>query len=277
MIFTAATVLVTLGVVLWLGLTTTTRGTIGRFPVVTTSRFPTYPIGTSDRSSPSGQAPPAANALPGYQLSYVNDFTATTVPKAWYLFAGIPSGDPSGQFAASHVVFRGGLLRLNAWKDPKYANRWVTGGLCQCGLHRTFGAYFVRSRLTGSGPNEVQLLWPTSNKWPPEIDFNETGATVHSTSWTVHWGATNHIDQQSIFINMLRWHTWGVIWSPTSIIFTVDGRKWGAFTVAADVPKEPMALHFEQLASCSNSRYCPSAPASMLIDWVAEYSPIGHH
>lgn len=272
---TALTVAVTIGAVLWLGLTNKVPESLGHFPVVTTSHSTTYPLGTPDRAHPSRMAPPGPDALTGYRRSYVNDFTGTKPPPGWYLFAGVPSGDPSGQFAERHVVFANGILQLNTWKDPKYANKWVTGGICQCGLHQTYGAYFVRSRITGPGPNEVQLLWPTSNNWPPEIDFNETGNSIRSSSWTVHWGITNHLAQQSLFINMLTWHTWGVIWSPTSIIFTVDGRRWGAFQVTANIPKEPMSLHFEQLASCANTRYCPSAPASMQIDWVAEYTRIG--
>lgn len=267
-----ATLLITLGAVLWFGFNTSTLGTVGRFPVVTTNPVATYPVGTTDHASPSGKAPPGATALAGYTLSYVNDFTDPSLPKGWYLFSGVPSGLSGGQFATNHVVIHGGVLRLETRKDPKFGNKWVSGGLCQCGLRRTYGAYFVRSRLTASGPNEVQLLWPASDVWPPEIDFNETGASARSTSWTVHWGSANHIDQQSIFIDMLRWHTWGVVWTPRSITFTVDGKQWGQFTNALDIPKEPMSLHFEQLASCSSARYCPNAPASMLIDWVAEYS-----
>ncbi len=271
------TLALAIGAVLWLGINNTSRETLGHFPVVTTSRSTTYPLGSLDDANPSGMAPPGPDALAGYHRSYVNDFTGSTTPPGWYLFSGVPSGDPSGQFDARHVVFANGMLQLNTWKDPRYSNKWVTGGLCQCGLHQTYGAYFVRSRISRAGPNEVQLLWPTSNNWPPEIDFNETGDSVRSSSWTVHWGVVNHIVQQSIFIDMRRWHTWGVIWSRTSIIFTVDGRQWGDFRTVANIPKEPMSLHFEQLASCANSRYCPRAPATMQIDWVAEYTRNAWH
>jgi len=267
-----ATTLVTFGAVTWLSFDTSPQGSVGPFPVVTTSPQAAYPAGENDHANPSGKAPPAATALRGYTLSYVNDFTGSSLPTGWDAFSGVPSGLPGGQFASDHVVVRGGVLRLDSRKDPRYGNVWVSGGVCQCGLRRTFGAYFVRSRLSAPGPNEAQLLWPASDVWPPEIDFNETGASVRSTSWTVHWGSANHIDQRSIIIDMLTWHTWGVVWTPTSIIFTVDGKEWGSFTNARDIPKVPMSLHFEQLASCSNTRYCPRVPASMLIDWVAEYS-----
>ncbi len=83
--------------------------------------------------------------------------------------------------------WRRGELLLSTYRDKHYQNRWVTGGLCQCGLPHVYGAYFVRSRSTGVGPNEVELLWPENNQWPPEIDFNET-PSAHQSSATVHWG-----------------------------------------------------------------------------------------
>jgi hypothetical protein len=245
---------------------------IGNFPVVTTSPAPSFPVGIADVAEPSGYAPPGAGDLPGYQLLYVSDFNGSSLPSGWSVFTGVPSGDRSGQFAASHVVVSDGVVHLNTWRDARYDNKWVTGGMCQCGVARTYGAYFVRSRNTGPGPNEVQLLWPTSNVWPPEIDFNETGDLHTATSWTVHWSSANLIDQRSLIIDMSRWHTWGVIWSRSAIIFTVDGHEWGRFTTTRDIPDVPMRLDLEQLAFCQSGHFCPTKPVSMDINWVAEYS-----
>ncbi|HUX05517.1 MAG TPA: glycoside hydrolase family 16 protein [Acidimicrobiales bacterium] len=271
---TLVTVGAALAAVAWFGLTSTVPEQTGGFPVVTTSPVPTYPVGNVDASEPSGMAPPGRDALAGYTRDYVTDFTGGDVPHGWNVFSGVPGGDPMGQFAASHVVISNGILSLNTWRDPRFANKWVTGGICQCEAPRTYGAYFVRSRITGGGPNEVQLLWPASNVWPPEIDFNETGDRFKSTSWTVHWGTQNHIDQRSLIIDMTAWHTWGVLWSAHAITFTADGKVWGRFTTIANIARVPMTLDFEQLAFCSAGRFCPSTPVSMKIDWVAEYSPV---
>ena len=132
-------------------------------------------------------APPAPDAFGGYDQSYVTDFTGTSLPSGWMKFTGKPGGDPGAQWAATHVTVGSGLLQLNAWKDPAYGNAWVTGGLCQCGLGRTYASYFVRSRQTGPGPTTVHLLWPVASVWPPEIDFNETDGTTTGTSATVHY------------------------------------------------------------------------------------------
>jgi len=217
-------------------------------------------------------APPSANALTGFTQSYVNDFSGSSLPAGWDVYTGSPGSDPGAQWGSAHVVVSNGLLSLNAWQDPGYNNSWVTGGLCQCGLARTYGAYFVRSRLTGTGPTGVMLLWPTAPVWPPEIDFNETNGQTSGTSATVHFGSTNKQDQRKLSIDMTQWHTWGVIWTPASITYTVDGKVWGTVTNTSEIPNQPMTLDLQQQTWCGSGWACPSSPQSMSVDWVAEYS-----
>jgi beta-glucanase (GH16 family) len=212
--------------------------------------------------------------LAGYSQSYVTDFSGSSLPSGWDSYSGNPGGDPGGQFGTAHVVVGGGLLSLNTWQDSGYNNEWVTGGLCQCGEPQTYGAYFVRSRVTGAGPTGVELLFPTAG-WPPEIDFNETGGDSTSTTATNIWAATATSRSQAqvkLDIDMTQWHTWGVIWTPTSITYTVDGRVWGSFNNASEVPNVPMTLDLQQQTWCSSGWACPSAPQSMQVDWVAEYT-----
>lgn len=232
-----------------------------------------YPNGTIEISEPSGLAPPGPNAMAGYRLRYVTDFTGSKLPPGWEVFTGVPGGDPGGQFGSAHVVVTHGMLELNTWKDAKYGGKWVTGGLSQYGVAAVYGAYFVRSRVTGVGPNEVQLLWPANNTWPPEIDFNESGRGDSTTTATVHWGKLDKIQQHSIRIDLTEWHTWGVVWTPHSIIFTVDGHAWAEVTDPAAIPDQAMNLDLEQRSMCSLGFDCPSSPESMQVDWVAEYAP----
>ncbi len=261
----------TIGVVAWFGIVVTTASAKAKTVSNTTPQV-NYPIGVINNSEPSGLAPPSATSFPGYVESYVNDFRGSRLPVGWETFSGVPGGDPGGQFAKSHVVVDRGMLLLNTWKDPKYHNKWVTGGLSQYAVSRVYGAYFVRSRITGLGPNSVELLWPADNSWPPEIDFNETGGGDAATSSTVHWSTLNHVEQRHIRIPMTQWHTWGVIWTPKSIIYTVDGKAWASITNAAAIPQIPMNLDFEQRAMCSLGFQCPTRPEAMQIDWVAEFA-----
>jgi hypothetical protein len=250
------------------GPTTTPRASTSTTPLPTL----TYPFGVLDLSEPSGLAPPGPHAFKGYVETYVTDFTGNQLPAGWESFSGIPGGDPGGQFGTAHVVVRNGMLELNTWRDPAYHNKWVTGGLSQAGVSRTYGAYFVRTRVTGLGPNEVQLLWPADNSWPPEIDYYESGRGINGTTATVHWSSLNHIEQHSVTEPLVDWHTWGVVWSPKSILFTLDGHVWAQVSSAASVPHIPMNLDFEQRAMCSLGFDCPTKPVSMYVDWVAEYA-----
>ena len=243
--------------------------------VISKSTSPTsapFPVGVLDPAEPSGLAPPTASALRGYQLVYESDFNGSHLPNGWTSFAGVPTGASTGPLAPSHVVVHGGLLVLRTYRDPAYANQWVSGGLCQCGDPRTYGAFFVRSRITGPGPSAVSLLWPASNVWPPEIDFDENGGNARGTSATVHFGPADQIEQHSISIDMTRWHTWGIIWTPTTITFTVDGQSWAQVTTPLEIPNVPMRLDLEQRTACGINLDCPSRPQSLLVDWIAEYS-----
>jgi len=238
------------------------------------SRAAPYPMGVFDLKEPSYFAPPAANAMPGYTRSYVDDFTQQLSPSQWFYFRGIPQGDPSGRFDKAHVAVTHGVLKIGTWRDPRFSDQWVSGGVGLYGMATTYGAYFVRSRETAPGPDTTELLWPLNNQWPPEIDFNEAGESTWAQSWFVHY--TNPQDQLlgSNTIDILHWHTWGVIWTPASITFTVDGRVWGTVTASYAIPNIPMNLDLQSQSWCGiTGEPCPTADSVLLVDWVAQYTP----
>ncbi len=245
-----------------------------RSRTVTTTTQPAaqYSMGVPNATEPSGYGPLRALALPGYARSYVEDFVGSAVPTGWDVFTGVPGGDPGGHFGAAHVSVAHGVLTLTTFKDPAFKGAWVTGGVCSCGYPQLYGAFFVRSRVTGAGPNEAQLLWPESNTWPPEIDFNES-PSLKLTSATVHWSSQNRIQQWFLHVNLLAWHTWGVIWTPTKIILTLDGHIWGETLDSYKIPRVPMRLDLEQRTKCSQNVECPTRPTSMVVDWVEEFRP----
>jgi outer membrane protein OmpA-like peptidoglycan-associated protein len=232
-----------------------------------------FPSGIADLTEPSGQSPPSALSFPGYVQKYVQDFNGSSVPPRWGVFTGKANGGTGSQWGSAHVVVGGGLLSLNTWQDPAYNNQWVSGGLCMCGAPATYGAFFVRSRETGPGPTVVELLWPVES-WPPEIDFNETGGVVTGTSATLRFGPGSEQRQVQHTISMTQWHTWGVIWTPTSVIYTVDGHVWGRFQIPSKVPHVPMTLNIQQQTWCSSNFACPTSPQSTLVDWVSVYKAV---
>jgi Glycosyl hydrolases family 16 len=229
-----------------------------------------FPVGVRDASEPSGAAPPLASSLPGYQRVYTTDFSGSALPSGWGTFAGVPSGDDQSRWLPSHVVVSGGVVRLIASKDA--GGGWVTGGIGQFGVGRAYGAYFVRSRVTAPGPDEDEMLWPVAPVWPPEVDFNEMGNSGTSTSWTVHYGHGNTFVQTTRNFNMERWHTWGLIWTPTSMTFTIDGHPWGVLTRYAEIPHQKMTLDVQQQVWCQPDLACPTRATSLEVDWVAEFA-----
>jgi len=233
-----------------------------------------YPVGVDDPLEPSGLAPPTSSDLPGYQEAYVDDFTGPLDYSMWGRFSGIPKGDPAGRFERSHVLTYDGLLRIGTWRDRHRHRRWATGGVCLCGVHPTYGAFFVRSRETAAGPDDAELLWPRNNSWPPELDFNETGTSPMASSWTDHYSSPKTQVQVTQKINVRRWHTWGIVWTPTSVTFVVDGRAWGEVTAKAQIPSLPMTLDLQQQTWCGLHPECPTRTSAMLIDWVVVYTPL---
>jgi beta-glucanase (GH16 family) len=252
--------------------TTTTQPAKSTITTTTTTTLApsTYPVGALDSSEPSGYAPSTASALSGYKEVYSSDFTGTTLPAGWGLYSGQPGGDPGALYSNSAVTVSNGLLNINTIQQ---GGQWVTGGTCLCSEALTYGAFFVRSRMTGAGPTGVELLWPANGSWPPEIDFNETYGATSGTAATVHYSASNTQIQHALNIDMTQWHTWGVIWTPTSITYTVDGQVWATVTDASAIPNIAMWLSLQSQTWCASGWACPTAPQSLQVDWVTEYSP----
>jgi len=227
---------------------------------------------------PSKVLPLGPNAIAGFTRVYCNDFPGTALPLGWETFTGQPKGDAASMWEPWHVKVRDGILRLNTYRDPLLNWRWVSGGVCQCGVSRLYGAYYVRARITAVGPSAIALLWPKDNSWPPEVDFLETWQHPTSSTSTLHFPVASkpgdHKVQKRVAVNLLGWHTYGVIWTPTSIKFSVGTYTYWTITDTTQIPVTSMTLDLQQQAWCGIFvGGCPAYAASMLVDWVAEFVP----
>jgi outer membrane protein OmpA-like peptidoglycan-associated protein len=98
---------------------------------------------------------------------------------------------------------------------------------------------------------------------------------------TLHWSSANSENHNTIYVDMTQWHTWGVIWTPTSVTYTLDGRVWAQVANSSEVPHQPMTLDIQQQTWCDvatnavSPSNCPTVPESTLVDWVAEYQSNG--
>ncbi len=237
------------------------------------------------RSDPSGVAMPMGN-LPGWQLTYSQDFHGTTLPSGWGAYRGDPGGDSYGYWDPANVTVSNGELHLRttANDDPQRSNTASTGGVSFYGNPQTYGMYLVRMKADYEPAlqiSNIALLWPADgNTWPPEMDFYEDeGGSRGGFTASLHPGPDGDdccVIRHTLSIAATQWHTYGIIWTPTSITYTIDGRPWGVVqksqvSAPGEWPSIPMNLDLQ------SQNLGPAQPdgsiETMTVAWVAEYAP----
>jgi hypothetical protein len=245
------------------------------------------PAGASTASSHKTLPPPPA----GYHLVLTDRFNEGSLDlHKWIAYEGQPGSDLGGWWDPSHVTVQNGMLILRAYHDPEHYKGpskyppWVEGGVSSAvGLEQKYGEYLVRSRVTSAvGVTEVALLWPAGRVWPPEIDFAESFGYPGRSFGTLHWGFSSdpQQEQRSVDVDLTQWQTWGVIWTPKFVEYTLNGKIWA--TMANESPNVPMVLDLQQQVwGCGVNRWeqCPSnktpPEVDMEVAWVAAYAPGG--
>ena len=234
---------------------------------------------------PSGVPVPTGN-LPGWQLTYSQDFNGTTLPPGWDAYSGEPGGDPYGYWDPANVTVSNGELHLRtkANDDPQSSNTYSTGGVGFYGNSQEYGMYLVRMKgdyEPGLQISNIALLWPADgNTWPPEMDFYEDeGGSRSGFTASLHPGSDGDdccVVRHTLANAATQWHTYGIIWTPTSITYTIDGRPWGVVQKSqlsgpGEWPSIPMNLDLQ------SQNLGPAQPngsiETMTVDWVAEYAP----
>jgi beta-glucanase (GH16 family) len=143
-------------------------------------------------------------------------------------------------------------LTIRAWPTPAadagrlWGYRYVSGLLTTHeSFSQTFGYFEVKAMLPrGRG------LWPAfwmaakGGAWPPELDILEqTGGDA--ILQTVHMAGTAGPDQSAFRSTVRgatgRFHTYGVLWTPTRIVWFVDRRQTAAAPTPPDL-RQPLYL-----------------------------------
>ena len=89
----------------------------------------------------------------------------------------------------------------------------------------------------------------------------------------MHYSSSNQQIGHQLSVNLTTWHTYGVIWTPSAVTFTEDGKVWSRVTAASAIPTIPMTLDLQEQTYCYNNWACPTAPLSMRVDWATEFTP----
>ena len=234
----------------------------------------------------SGVSMPVGD-LPGWRQTFREDFNGSDLTERWWTYEGQPNGDPGGWFLPSHVSQRDGRLIIKASReDTPNGNIYATGGISNSkSFSQTYGKFEIRFRMDdGYGINYVILLWPTDDRWPPELNIAEDNGTADRTllTSTVHYGG--HGSQSRFTTRALggqdftQWHTVGVEWTRDLAIMFLDGKEWARYEGNV-VPSTPMSLAIQAQAWPCGGYFsdCPNSTTprevNLEVDWAVAYEP----
>jgi beta-glucanase (GH16 family) len=225
--------------------------------------------------------PPAAAAGQQWQLVAADDFSGSLAPH-WSAYQGGPPCCTATIWRTSEVAVKDGRLVITAQRDRQ--GQWITGGVSAAGWPaavRTYGKYVARIRVDrGQGISAVALLWPKSNRWPPEIDYYELSGTDGNRDQetaTTH-RAPDDAKARSVYRgDLTQWHTVSVEWLPKSITYFVDNKVLGRVTDPSYIPHEPMWPAFQMQIQQDDSGHATATatgPVHMYVDAFDIYAPV---
>src|SRR5215469_15310362 len=204
------------------------------------------------------------NAPAGARMIFDDEFNGASLDtKTWYTC--YPSARPGAGctnnpglelewYEPANVTVANGYLSLTAIAKPVNDHPYTSGMISTGGkpsAHSTF-AYlygYAESRIKlprGAGMWPAFWLIPANRTWPPEIDIMEwQGVTPTDDIVTIHWGTAKHPQQDSTSVNTRvhlwsDYHTYGLDWEPSSVVWYFDGKPIKRYTNNANIPHQPM-------------------------------------
>jgi beta-glucanase (GH16 family) len=222
----------------------------------------------------------ARSSAPSFRLRADAEFSQRHLSSGWTQYHGRDGCCKMTYWAPTHLVVHGGLLTMRIGRDPAYGYKWIAAGMSQGrSVNQTYGWWSVRFRMgKGAGTAFAMMLWPQKG-WPPEIDFAEEGpgmgASRSTVTATLHYGSHNTMIHNTRRVDLTKWHTMGVIWTPGRIQYRLDGRTWATIT-GSSVPHQPMHLAIQtEVGPKGTDKTMPSShtpsPTKLQIDWVRVY------
>jgi beta-glucanase (GH16 family) len=227
-----------------------------------------------------GSTPPAAPH--GYKLAYVQQFNGARLPSGWRAWSGEPGNDQYGWWQPANLTVSGGALHFGtSWDAAK--GIYSSAGTGFFGNQQIYGEYLVRMEGdpdTNLEFSDIFLLWPVANVWPPEMDvYEDNGKGRHFDTATLHPGPNgDDVDQieNQVQNSGTVWHTYGVIWTPTTLTYTIDGKRWAIvrrseLAPGTSWPDQPFTLDLQ--SQNLGPRQPSAAIETMTVDWVEIFKP----
>ena len=231
---------------------------------------------------PSDPPPPP---VPGWTLADYDDFSGDRLDRSKWSPYDSTSTNGVSRWSPSMLRVASGELRIaGQGRDPDGDGN-VSGGLCWCKHHQTYGMWQVRARFeAGLGYGQALILWPDSNHWPEdgELDFAEAPtAAKESVAFTVHWGDNNRVDYARASGDFTQWHTYTVVWKADSVRMLIDDKTYYDSSTSSRNPQIPhSSMHLaiqQEPGPLDPSDWVPNPgpgtpdQVTMHIDWVRIY------
>lgn len=229
----------------------------------------------------AGPSVTALGQARSFHLRFDAEFSHASLSRSWTKYNGQDGCCRMTRWVPSHLVERGGVLTMRIGRDPAYGYKWIAAGVSQGrSLNQTYGWWSVKFRMNrGAGTAFAMMLWPQKG-WPPEIDFAEEGpgmgASRSLVTATLHYGSRNTMIHNGLRVDLTKWHTMGVIWTPGMIRYRLDGHTWATVT-GSQVLHQPMHLCIQtEVGPKGKDNTMPTShtpsPTKLQIDWVHVYS-----
>jgi len=191
--------------------------------------------------------------------------------------------DAPGNYALTPFSESGGALTITAQPAPaNAADLWgyhYTSGMITTKetFAQTYGYFEMRAELPqNAGGWPAFWLLPADGSWPPELDVMETLTKDPSADYTTshsNVGNTHSMSQGVSFIPQTSdgFHTYGVLWTASTLTWYVDGVQVFATATPADMNKPMYMLANLALGGWGGSVDDAQLPAQMKIDYIRAY------
>lgn len=235
------------------------------------SQSPTPSPSQSATAAPTtavGAPVPAPRLTGQWRLAYADDFNGTSLdPKVWMRLRGTGAGyrwpynvdlDASA-FDPGYSSVENGNLKIR-WAPSPITDGGVTfpyrAGIATTATGYSFQYGVVEARIwvpraSGIAPAFWMLPTPVDSTWPPEVDIAELSTTPAGqvdAHFNVHY-TRNGVNGQIAGFPQYgtdvggSWHTYTLVWQPTSMTVYLDGAQAYQYT-GVGIPQQPMYVIF---------------------------------
>lgn len=224
----------------------------------------------------------------GYTLVFNSQFSGHALDTSKWSFGWPWNGGqnsntdtyPNDEGLPANLFFKNGVANLAVTKGPTPSR--LSYGAAVMTTYGKFSQAYGYWEAKIAMPTNAHGVWPAfwlvpnNFGWPPEIDIMEwLGVQPNTHFMTLHYGATNSMTGGSFTSPKLSsgFHRLGLLWTPTSITWYVDGVQQCSVNVG--IPSQPMYIILNNDTGGWNNNVVDSTtvfPAILKVAYVTVYS-----